>query len=74
MVINDWKYLYVYVAKYNKKITIFPKTNLAAWKSKEAYAWINVIHDIRGLHEFAISKFAPVIYKLVFTTDYFPTI
>ena len=49
-------------------------TNLAAWKSKEAYAWINVIHDIRGLHEFAISKFAPVIYKLVFTTDYFPTI
>ena len=67
-------FMYMLQNKNNKKITIFPMTNLAAWKSKEAYAWINVIHDIRGLHEFAISKFAPVIYKLVFTTDYFPTI
>ena len=66
-------FMYMLQNKNNKKITIFPMTNLAAWKSKEAYAWINVIHDIRGLHEFAISKFAPVIYKLVFT-DYFPTI
>ena len=67
-------FMYMLQNKNNKKITFFPMTNLAAWKSKEAYAWINVIHDIRGLHEFAISKFAPVIYKLVFTTDYFPTI